>query len=384
MADGSMLAEAKADSAAQAGRFGEAAKHLEQAIAADPGSSAIWSKLSAMRRASGDLQGSLAAIDRALALKPLDFSFLLVRAMLVERTDPVGAGEAFAAAIAQLPAEEQVPKPMAAAVAHARTRAAEHAADSETRMAAALPDGLGDEERRRLSRFISNSSRRTRSFHQEPTHFHFPNLAEREFHAVERFAGFRQLAALTPVIRAEFDALLKAEAGGMVPYIQYPDRIPLRQWQELNHNRSWSAFHLLQNGRLIERHARHCPRTMAAIAQLDQPHVGGASPNLMFSLLAPHTRIPPHHGVANTRLVAHLPLIVPPECGFRCGASTVNWEVGTPFVFDDTIEHEAWNDSEELRVVMIFDLWAPDISIAEREAISRIIPASGVTAIDGL
>ena len=104
----------------------------------------------------------------------------------------------------------------------------------------------------------------------------------------------------------------------------------------------------------------------------------------MFSLLAPGTRIPPHTGVANTRLVAHLPLIVPPTCGFRCGATTVEWRVGEPFVFDDTIEHEAWNSSDELRVVMIFDLWPPALSERERAAVARIIPASGITAIEGL
>jgi aspartyl/asparaginyl beta-hydroxylase (cupin superfamily) len=97
-------------------------------------------------------------------------------------------------------------------------------------------------------------------------------------------------------------------------------------------------------------------------------------------VLAPHTKIPPHSGVANTRLVAHLPLIVPPDCGFRCGATTVTWEIGKPFVFDDTIEHEAWNNSDKLRVVLIFDLWVPQLSVRERAAISRIMPEAGTTS----
>ena len=97
----------------------------------------------------------------------------------------------------------------------------------------------------------------------------------------------------------------------------------------------------------------------------------------MFSLLAPKTRIPPHTGAANTRLVCHLPLIVPPGCGFRVGATTREWRVGEAFVFDDTIEHEAWNDSEELRVVLIVDLWAPALSAAEREAVAAVISAAG-------
>jgi len=118
---------------------------------------------------------------------------------------------------------------------------------------------------------------------------------------------------------------------------------------------------------------------MAALSKLPQPHIRGASPNAMFSLLAPRTRIPPHTGVANTRLVCHLPMIVPPGCGFRVGATTRDWDVGKAFVFDDTIEHEAWNDSGELRVVMIFDLWPPALGAAEREAVAAVIGAAGVS-----
>jgi aspartyl/asparaginyl beta-hydroxylase (cupin superfamily) len=115
---------------------------------------------------------------------------------------------------------------------------------------------------------------------------------------------------------------------------------------------------------------------------MDQPDVPGASPNAMFSLLAPRTRIPPHTGVANTRLVCHLPLIVPADCGFRCGATIREWRVGESFVFDDTIEHEAWNDSDELRVVLIIDLWAPALGPREREAVAAVIGASGASFRD--
>ena len=154
--------------------------------------------------------------------------------------------------------------------------------------------------------------------------------------------------------------------------------MPLRQWQALNNSREWSAVHLFQNGRRIEANARHCPRTIAAIANLPQPRVEGASPNAMFSLLAPRTRIPAHSGVANTRLVCHLALIVPTGCGFRVGDSVREWRVGEAFVFDDTIEYEAWNDSDQLRVVLILDLWPPALSASDRAAVAAIIPAAGV------
>ena len=114
---------------------------------------------------------------------------------------------------------------------------------------------------------------------------------------------------------------------------------------------------------------------MELLAKLTQPHIGGAGPNAMFSLLAPRTRIPSHVGVNNARLVCHLPLIVPEGCWFRVGAETRFWRRGEAFVFDDTIEHEAMNPSDQLRVVFICDVWHPDLSKVERDAVKALIEA---------
>lgn len=229
-----------------------------------------------------------------------------------------------------------------------------------------------------VARFISNASRRTRHYHQQPSHFHFPGLPEVEIHDRALFPELTGLEGQSAAILDEFERLIAAEAADIVPYIQYSDQVPLRQWQALNQSQDWSAIHLVQNGRQIEANARHCPCTMAAIEKLPQPSIDGASPNVMFSLLAPRTRIPAHSGVANTRVVCHLPLIVPPGCGFRVGESVREWRWGEAFVFDDTIEHEAWNDSDQLRVILILDLWPPALSAADRAAVAAIIPAGGV------
>ncbi len=254
-----------------------------------------------------------------------------------------------------------------------------HQLSVEERLNASVPTGLGPNEQRRIERFITNRSRRTRHFHSEPTDFHYPELPEIEIVPRSAFAGIEQLEAKTDAIRAEFEALIAAEKGELVPYIQYPERVPLRQFKALNNNREWTAIHLLQNGERIEANARHCPVTMAAIAAMAQPHIKGGSPNAMFSLLAPHTRIPPHVGVTNVRLVCHLPLIIPEGCGFRCGESVREWTMGEAFVFDDTIEHEAWNDGDELRVVLIIDLWNPALNESERQAVAEVIGAVGVS-----
>jgi aspartyl/asparaginyl beta-hydroxylase (cupin superfamily) len=371
--------EEQADRAAATGHFAEARSLLEQAVQSEGASFELWMKLSAMRKTSGDLPGALAAIDNALAISPLDFSALLSRAVILEGLGNPGAGEEFGNALAQLPPDEAVPAPMMPAVAYAKKRRDDHRRTLEERLLAGLPAQLDTNERARAERFITNRSRRTRHYHQEPSDFHYPGLPEIEFHAREHFPGIAALEQATADIRAEFDALIAAEAAEMVPYIQYPDRVPMRQWKELNHNPKWTAIHLLQNGQRIDANARHCPKTLDAVANLEQPQVPGASPNAMFSLLAPGTRIPPHTGVANTRLVCHLPLIVPDNCGFRCGETIREWRIGEAFVFDDTIEHEAWNDSDQLRVVLIVDLWPPALGLADRDVVAAVIGASGAT-----
>lgn len=372
--------ERAADRAASIGDFASARAMLEKAARGRSPSQDVWMKLSAMRRAGGDVQGALVAVERALAQSPLDFAALLARAMLLEALGDPMSGEEFGNALAQCPPDDQIPDSVRPAVMRARQRWEQHQTALERKLAGALPKSLSTNERRRVERLISNRTRRTRPYHSEPRDYFFPGLPQVEFHDRDLFQELELLEQATSKIRTEFDELIAAEAADMVPYIQYPERVPLQQWRELNHNPKWSAIHLLQNGWRIEQNARHCPRTMEVIAQMPQPQIRDASPNAMFSLLAPRTRIPPHTGAANTRLVCHLPLIVPPNCGFRVGETTREWRVGEAFVFDDTIEHEARNDSDELRVVLIIDLWAPALSMAEREAVAAVIGAAGGTA----
>jgi aspartyl/asparaginyl beta-hydroxylase (cupin superfamily) len=245
-------------------------------------------------------------------------------------------------------------------------------------------ESADDELRQRLDRFRSNILRRTRAYHSEPTHFHYPGLVEREFHPRRLFPWIDAIEAATNEIAAEFEAVMGAERAELVPYIQYDEHQPLDQWRALNKNPDWTAIHLLQNGERIEANARHCPRTLELLAAVDQPQVRGASPNAMFSLLAPNTKIPAHVGVNNARLVCHLPLIVPDGCWFRVGAETRYWREGEAFVFDDTIEHEAMNPSDQLRVVFIFDVWRPDLQPVERQAIAAAIEAEAPGADAGL
>ena len=361
------------------GQLPAAADLLERSIPPAGDDPAPWLQLGGLRRAAGQPRRALDAVNQALAISPLDFMALVMKAGLVEHLGEGDAGLEWDQALAQRPAGE-LPGPLAAAVAAGEQVRDRWQAARDQRLAAAAADSEAAadvDEQARIARFRSNLLRRTRPFHSEPTHFHFPGLVEREFHPRSRFAWLAELEQATATIRAEMQAVAASERAELEPYVQYQPHEALAQWRGLNHNRDWTAIHLSRQGRRIEANARHCPATMALLARIGQPDIAGASPNAMFSLLAPHTVIPPHVGVNNARLVCHLPLVVPPDCWFRVGAETRPWREGEAFVFDDTIEHEAANPSDHLRVVLIFDLWHPDLSPVERSAVAAMVAADG-------
>jgi aspartyl/asparaginyl beta-hydroxylase (cupin superfamily) len=95
----------------------------------------------------------------------------------------------------------------------------------------------------------------------------------------------------------------------------------------------------------------------------------------MLSLLRPGARIPPHTGMINCRYICHLPLVVPPDCGFRVGDRTIEWQEGKVIIFDDTVQHEAWNNSDRNRLVLIFDIWRPELDESEHAQITTLFHA---------
>ncbi|HLY04513.1 MAG TPA: aspartyl/asparaginyl beta-hydroxylase domain-containing protein [Rhizomicrobium sp.] len=143
-------------------------------------------------------------------------------------------------------------------------------------------------------------------------------------------------------------------------------------WRDLNQSRRWGVYSLWREGVSYPEHIARCPRTAAALESSPQWDVPGSGPTALFSILDAKTRIPPHTGPVNTRLVVHLPLIVPPGCRFRVGSEEREWKEGEAFVFDDSINHEARNDSDSPRAVLIFDIWSPFVTPAEREMVRAV------------
>ena len=222
---------------------------------------------------------------------------------------------------------------------------------------------------------VSILSGRSQPYVQHSNQLHIPRLPAIPFFPRSQFPWLAALEAKTAAIRDEFAAVLRDEQG-LTPYIGYRPGEPVNQWKELNHSRKWSVFHLWQSGAPVEANLKRCPQTAAALAGVPMAKIDGLCPNVMFSVLAPHTHIPPHTGETNARVIAHLPLIVPPRCTYRVGFERREWRVGETLIFDDTLEHEARNDSDEVRVVLIFDLWNPQLDESERALVNAMTAAA--------
>jgi aspartyl/asparaginyl beta-hydroxylase (cupin superfamily) len=162
------------------------------------------------------------------------------------------------------------------------------------------------------------------------------------------------------------------------PYITLDANSPYSGFAGMANKPDWSSFYLYKDGMRVAENVARCPKTLEALERVPLCVMPGRGPSALFSWLLPGARIPPHCGIMNTTLICHLPLIVPGNCGFRVGAETREWRFGQGWAFDDTFEHEAWNRSRELRVILIFDIWRPDITVEERELICAMW-----SAVDG-
>ena len=119
------------------------------------------------------------------------------------------------------------------------------------------------------------------------------------------------------------------------------------------HGAGWSVFGLVAAGHAIPGSEMRCPKTQALLAGLEGISLAG------FSRMAPHSHILPHCGWAENEYRLHLGLVVPDGCRLRVAEETRNWQPGKCLVFDDTIEHEAWNDSGRFRGNLMVDFLRP-------------------------
>jgi len=335
-------------------------------------SPAEFVSLASARAKLGDHRAALEAVNQALALQPRNLRALILKAdALAALGDARGASSFYRAVVSWAPAPHEMPAELRDDVARAAALCESYSAAFETY----LRQRLAPREGSRFSESLDILTGRKSVFFQEPRQYYFPGLPQIQFYPRETFAWLEPLEAASADIRAELLRVLQEDSASFTPYVARHARLPHLEAMGLLDNPAWSAFFLWKNGELVAENAARCPKTVAALADVPLAFLKGRSPSVIFSLLQPGAHIPPHTGEVNTRLICHLPLVVPPDCALRVGNDTRTVVDGKAWVFDDTIEHEAWNRSNQTRVILLFEVWRPELTSEERALVSAMFEA---------
>jgi aspartate beta-hydroxylase len=329
-----------------------------------------------------DAAAAMAAVDRALALEPANLPALIFKAdRMAAQGDERAALAFYRAAVNAAPPPEQCPAELRGELDRAQAQWSRYAEAFRSHLRDSLRERglLAEEASARFRDSIDILVGAKHIYVQEPRHYYFPGLPQIQFFDRKMFPWIERMDAAAADIRAELVEVLRDERA-FRPYVEAKAARPHIDSSGMLENPEWSAFYLWKHGQLVAENAARCPRTLEALAAVPLCRVKKRSPSVLFSLLRPGARIPPHTGEVNTRLICHLPLVVPPGCTFRVGNETRPWVEGRTWVFDDTIEHEAWNPSDRNRVILLFEVWRPELTESERAQVSAMfetIDASG-------
>lgn len=188
---------------------------------------------------------------------------------------------------------------------------------------------------------------------QKPTNY-FPGLRAQPVYDASEFAWVPRLVNDFETIRQEL--------------LDFSTRLTLDAHpQGLTDRGRWSVLYFYAGGHRVEATARACRQTSEIVDSIPGAAEAGQT---YLSVLGGGTHIKRHHGPINTRLRCHLGIVVPDDARIRIGEEKYEWREGQCLIFDDSFEHEVWNDSGE-RVVLIIDFWHPDLTSAERWAITE-------------
>lgn len=358
----------------------EAARAIfERLLAGAPADVSAGIGLAFACRDLGDDLGQLTALDRVLLSNPRHVPALLMKADHFDRAGHGRAAQTFyRAAVDRAPPIETLSSQLKGEIGRAEQRLVHYSRSYETHLRDSLSRAgfVPTTSSARFAQSLDLLLGKKQIYFQSPMSFYFAELPQRQFYERREFSWIAELEAKTDSIRSELLGVIHDESN-FQPYVRTEPNRPPGAIAALLDNPNWSAFYLIQSGTVVAEAAARCPRTIEALRGVPLCEAPARTPSVLFSLLRPRTRIPPHNGYTNARLICHLPLIVPEGCGLRVGNEIRQWVPDETLIFDDTIEHEAWNDSADLRVVLLFDVWRPELSLEERALVAATLAAVG-------
>jgi len=359
---------------------------LERAARLAPEDADSHHHLARVCEAGGDLQGALAADEIAVRLAPDRAILRLAYASGLERRgEKERALLHFARAINEAQSAGQwtsaatTPAALRPRVEHAVATLRRGQQALFHRLLAPLIASYGAASLDRVSAatriYVGEQQAVYPDARQRPTFFYIPGLRPSAYFD-------RRLFSWIPAYEKCFDEI-KRELQELLPSSRGSERVFGSEALEDENLRghgtapSWNGYYFYRHGKRREDNCAACPATAAALDALPLIRIRDHGPEVLFSVFTPGTHLLPHRGVTNARVVSHLALIVPSDCALRVGGEERVWCEGQTLVFDDTYEHEAWNLSKQVRVVLIADVWNPHLTEAERAAIGDLIAAIG-------
>jgi aspartate beta-hydroxylase len=364
----------------------EATNLLEHAARLTPEDVDTHHHLGRAREALGDSKGALAADEIAARLAPENPLLRLQFALSLENDgDPARALLHFARAIKNAQIQDlwkdaaSTPPALRPQVEHAVAAVRHGQRELFQRLLEPLVKSYGPASLARVFAairiYIGEQQPLYPDPRQRPTFFYIPNLRPSAYFDRRVFPWIGEYEAHYADIRRELNMLLPSTQGSERVFDS--EALENENLRGYDAAPSWNGYYFFRHGLRREDNCSACPVTAAALDSIALIRIREHGPEVLFSVFSPGTHLLPHRGVTNARSVSHLPLIVPPDCALRVGGEEREWREGHTLVFDDTYEHEAWNRSRQVRVVLIADVWNPYLTEVERAAVTDVISAIG-------
>ena len=370
--------------ALRASRADEARAHFQAAIDAGLATTKSWLGLTLASLMLGENRAAEASVDEVLTREPHNLRGLIIKGDLLLGRDEQRQAVSHYNLVMRLAATlADIPPQMQQDLVRIQGRLEQISKMFQSQLLDRLyaggyrRDTASARFNRGLDMLMGAAEREddTSPFPQKPHAFYLPDMPYRPFYPSEELPWVKEVEAATDAIEAELSAFLATRAQAFAPYIHGGLELPGQTPDTLRDHDNWTAAFLIRDGVEDSEWSAACPTVSALMDTLPLTAIKGFSPSVLFSKLQPGARIDPHTGLLNCRLICHLPLVVPAGCGLRVGDDRRDVVRGEVWAFDDSINHEAWNNSADDRIVLIFDVWHPDLTEQERRDITSLLEA---------
>ena len=362
---------------------------LEPALRAHPEVDQLAIDLALAHLANGSSAVAVCVLEAALTRNPSHLvAWLLLGQIKDDSGDETGASKAWYQAVSRAKREGQwteaqnTPIALANTIKNARVKAQAYRRELLFGCYGILRERFGTQELRRvelaLTGYLREGDSRPKSARQRPTFLYFPGLPDAPYLDPLLQPWATRLQAAYPSIREEALRII-AEDAVLADFVKVPKgRRMLDYVSGDGPAPAWEAFFFYRHGERFDANHARCPKTSALLESIDLCHINGQAPEILYSVLRPGSRIMPHYGVSNVRVVMHLPLQVPSDCALNIvDVGEHCWNEGQLMMFDDTYLHEAWNRSNSTRVILLMDCWNPHLTFIERIAMRELIETVG-------